>query len=91
VVGALAVARLCESLGTPFTLGGVAWERLPIDPHPGPRPLAQIQGGRRLGEAAVLAGPRTATPVRSARSSWLKPRRNRRSRTRSPKEVTGRS
>jgi hypothetical protein len=62
VVGALAVARLCESLGTPFTLGGVAWERLPIDPHPGPRPLAQIQGGRRLGEAAVLAGPRTATP-----------------------------
>src|SRR4029079_10250181 len=62
VVGALAVARLCESLGTPFTLGGIAWERLPIDPHPGPRPLAQIQGGRRLGEAAVLAGPRTATP-----------------------------
>jgi hypothetical protein len=62
VVGALAVARLCESLGTPFTLGGIAWERLPIDPHPGPRPVSQIQDGRRLGEAAVLAGPRTATP-----------------------------
>ena len=62
MVGALAVARLCESLGTPFTLGGIAWERLPIDPHPGPRPVAQIQDGRPLGEAAVLAGPRTATP-----------------------------
>jgi hypothetical protein len=62
VVGALAVARLCESLGTPFVLGGVAWERIPIDPHPGPRPLAQIRGGRPLGDAAVLAGPGTATP-----------------------------
>ena len=62
VVGALAVARLCESLGTPFVLGGVAWERTPIDPHPGPRPLAEIRGGRPLGDAAVLAGPETGTP-----------------------------
>ena len=62
VVGALAVARLCESLGTPFVLGGVAWERMPIDPHPGPRPVAEIRGGRQVGEAAVLAGPETATP-----------------------------
>ena len=61
VVGALAVARLCESLGTPFVLGGIAWERFAIDPHPGPRPLAQIRGGRPLG-AALLAGPQTATP-----------------------------
>ena len=62
MVGALAVARLCESLGTPFVLGGVAWERTPVDPHPGPRPLAEIRGGRPLGDAAVLAGPKTATP-----------------------------
>jgi hypothetical protein len=62
VVGALAVARLCESLGTPFALGGVAWERIPIDPHPGPRPLAEIRGGRPLGDAAVLARPETGTP-----------------------------
>jgi hypothetical protein len=62
VVGALAVARTCESLGTSFVLGGVAWERLPIDPHPGPRPLSEIRGGRRLGDAAVLAGPETTTP-----------------------------
>ncbi len=62
VVGALAVARLCESLGTPFVLGGVAWERIPVDPHPGPRPLAEIRGGRPLGDAAVLARPETGTP-----------------------------
>jgi hypothetical protein len=62
VVGALAVARLCEALGTPFVLGGVSWERAAVDPHPGPRPVAEIRHGRPLGEAAVLAGPRTSTP-----------------------------
>jgi hypothetical protein len=62
VVGSLAIARRCEELGTPFVLGGVAWERLPIDPHPGPRPVAEIVGGDPLGIHAVLAGPETATP-----------------------------
>jgi hypothetical protein len=62
VVGSLALARYCEQLGTPFVLGGVAWERMPIDPHPGPRPSEQIVGGRRLGERAVLADPETSTP-----------------------------
>ena len=62
VVGALALARLCESLGTEWVLGGVAWERLPVDPFPGPRPAAQIAGGRALSDHAVLAGPETATP-----------------------------
>ena len=61
VVGALAVARRCERLGTPFVLGGVAWERLPIDPKPGPRPVEEIAGGDPLGRRAALAGPETAT------------------------------
>jgi len=61
VVGALAVARLCESLGTPFALGGVAWERFAIDPRPGPRATSEIGGGESLGEDAVLAGPGTVT------------------------------
>jgi hypothetical protein len=61
VVGALAIARLCESLGTPFALGGVAWERFAIDPRPGPRPLAEIRGGDPLDDGAVLADPATAT------------------------------
>ena len=61
VVGSLAVARLCETLGTPFALGGVAWERFAIDPRPGPRPVAEIRGGESLGDDAVLAGPDTTT------------------------------
>ena len=63
IVGALAIARMCEDLGTGWVLGGVAWERMPIDPHPGPRPVEQIEGGRRLGEHAVLAGASTSTPT----------------------------
>jgi hypothetical protein len=61
VVGGLAIGRLCESLGTPFELGGVAWERFAVDPYPGPRPIEQIRGGRRIGDAAVLADPDTGT------------------------------
>jgi hypothetical protein len=62
VVGALAIARRCEELGTPFVLGGVAWERMPIDPHPGPRPVDQIRDGDPLGKRAILAGAATSTP-----------------------------
>jgi hypothetical protein len=62
IVGSLAVARRCEQLGAETVLGGVAWERMPIDPYPGPRSVEQIEGGRRIGERAVLAGPRTTTP-----------------------------
>jgi hypothetical protein len=62
VVGALSTARLCQQFGAEFVLGGVAWERFPIDPYPGPRPLEQIHGGNRLGPAAVLADENTTTP-----------------------------
>lgn len=62
VVGALASARLCQSFGAEFRLGGVAWERFPIDPYPGPRSIDQIIGGKPLGPAAVLADEKTTTP-----------------------------
>ncbi|MQA74090.1 MAG: DUF1152 domain-containing protein [Solirubrobacterales bacterium] len=61
VIGSLAVGRRCEELGTPFALGGVAWERFARDPRPGPRPIDEISGGRRIGMHAVLADPATAT------------------------------
>jgi hypothetical protein len=61
VVGSLAVARRCEELDTPFELGGVAWERLPIDPRPGPRPASEITGGEPLGAHALRARPETTT------------------------------
>ncbi len=54
VVGALAVTDLLEALETDWVLGGVAWERSPIDPRPGPRSLDEIRGGHRCGSAAVL-------------------------------------
>jgi len=61
VLGALATARLCEQFGVEFVLGGVAWERLPIDPHPGPRPAEQIVDARPLAGSVVRAGPSTRT------------------------------
>jgi hypothetical protein len=54
VVGALALTDLLGELNTEWVLGGVAWERSPIDPRPGPRSLEEIRGGRPCGSAAVL-------------------------------------
>jgi hypothetical protein len=62
VVGALATARLCQAFGAEFVLGGVSWERWPIDPHPGPRRLDEILGGKPLSPATMLAGEGTTTP-----------------------------
>jgi len=61
VVGALAPAAMCESVGIEVRLGGVAWERLVIDPRPGPRRLDEIRGGQPL-DGAVLADGGTTTP-----------------------------
>jgi hypothetical protein len=57
----LAAARLCQSLGCETVIGGVAWERLPIDPHPGPRPASEIIDARPLAEHVLIAGPKTRT------------------------------
>ena len=57
VVGALAVAELCRTLGTPSRIGGVSWERRPIDPRPGPRRLDEVSGTRPLNASVALAGP----------------------------------
>ena len=62
VVGALAVARRCEELGTPFVLGGVAWERFADRPVPGAAPgCRDRRRPSRSATDAVLAGPETAT------------------------------
>ncbi len=61
VVGALGVTDLLDGLGTEWVLGGVAWERSPIDPRPGPRSLEEIRGGRPCGSAAVLTEGSTTT------------------------------
>jgi hypothetical protein len=61
VVGALGITDLLEGLDTEHVLGGIAWERSPIDPRPGPRSLAEIRGGRPCGSAAVLTEGGTTT------------------------------
>ena len=61
VVGSLAIARRCQELETPFVVGGVAWERLPVDPKPGPRPANEIRDADPLGRHALLARAETAT------------------------------
>ncbi len=61
VVGALAVTDLFRGLKTDWVLGGVAWERSPIDPRPGPRSLEEIRGGKPCGSAAILTEGSTTT------------------------------
>jgi hypothetical protein len=62
VVGALAVAELARLLGTPSVVGGLSWERLPIDPGRGPRRVDELDGARRIGARVALAGPDTTGP-----------------------------
>jgi hypothetical protein len=62
VVGALAVADLAAAAGLTARVGGVTWERRPIDPLPGPRRLEEIDGAEPLAEGVVLAGQGTRGP-----------------------------
>ena len=63
VVGALAVAELARQLGTPCVVGGLTWERRPIDPYPGPRRIAELSpDARRINEHVAMAGPDTTGP-----------------------------
>jgi ribulose-5-phosphate 4-epimerase/fuculose-1-phosphate aldolase len=60
VVGARATAELCRlEHGASPVLGGVTWERRPIDPRPGPRPEAEIEGARRLAPGVLAASAAT--------------------------------
>ncbi len=60
VVGALATAEHARIYdGAEPVLGGLAWERRPIDPAPGPRRASEIEGAKRLAPSVLLAGPKT--------------------------------
>jgi hypothetical protein len=68
VVGALAAAetlRLRDG-GRPV-VGGVTWERRPVDPEPGPRSAAEIEGARELAPGVLAAGPATAVRASGVR------------------------
>jgi hypothetical protein len=61
VVGALAAAHLCRRSGVPARVGGVTWERLPIDPRPGPRSAEEILDATELAPGVLEASPATRT------------------------------
>jgi len=66
VAGALAAAEAARALGVAdAVVGGLTWERRPVDPLPGPRLLDEIEGlVERLGDgtSAAIAGPDTTGP-----------------------------
>jgi hypothetical protein len=68
VVGALATAEACRLYhGARPVLGGVSWERRPIDPQPGPRSIEEIEGARLLGPGVLAAGPGTRVAASGVR------------------------
>jgi hypothetical protein len=58
VVGALAAAELLGDA----VVGGLTWERRPVDPIPGPRLLDEVSGAERLNDVVALCGPDTSGP-----------------------------
>jgi hypothetical protein len=68
VVGALALAEYCRLYhGADPIVGGVAWERQPIDPEPGPRRADEIEGAGEIAPAVLAAGPQTKVAGRDVR------------------------
>ena len=60
VVGALATAEAMRLYDDAEPLvGGLTWERRPIDPVAGPRRVDEIDGAWELAPGVLLAGPRT--------------------------------
>jgi len=60
VAGALAVAELSRLYhGGDPVVGGVTWERRPIDPDPGPRRVDEIEGGEMIAPCVLMANAST--------------------------------
>src|SRR5258705_652244 len=60
VVGALAVAEHCRLFnGADPIVGGVSWERRPIDPEPGPRAAAEIENATEIAPGVLAASGET--------------------------------
>jgi hypothetical protein len=69
VVGALATAEHCRiEYGAAPVLGGVTWERRPIDPEPGPRALEEIEDARPLAPAGPPAPGASPVLLANART-----------------------
>src|SRR5213592_1642040 len=68
VVGALAVAEHCRLFyGADPIVGGVAWERRPIDPEPGPRRADEIEDALEIAPGVLAASGATRIRDRDVR------------------------
>lgn len=61
IVSTIPTARFLESHGIDVMLGGVAWERVVVDPQPGPRHFEEIDNIDQLNETVALATEATHT------------------------------
>lgn len=61
IVSTIPTARLLESHGVEVIYGGVAWERVVVDPQPGPRHFDEIENIDRLNDTVALATEETRT------------------------------
>ncbi|RLG60245.1 hypothetical protein DRN86_03000 [Candidatus Geothermarchaeota archaeon] len=62
VLSTLPTYRYLRSLGlNDVLLGGVAWERVVVDPKPGPRSLDEITGVKKISETVGLIGKESRT------------------------------
>lgn len=61
IVSTIPTARFLESHGVEVLLGGVAWERVVVDPQPGPRHFDEIGSIDQLNETVALASAETQT------------------------------
>jgi hypothetical protein len=60
VVGALATAEYCRLYyGADPIVGGVSWERRPIDPEPGPRRADEIENATEIAPGVLASGADT--------------------------------
>jgi hypothetical protein len=68
VVGALATGEACRLYaGADPVVGGVTWERRPIDPLPGPRRADEIAGADVLAPGVLMAKPETCVRASGVR------------------------
>lgn len=62
VVGCVPTADLLAAHGVEPVLGGLAWERVPHDPHPGPWPVDELQAVDPVAPGVVEATGEARTP-----------------------------
>jgi hypothetical protein len=71
VVGTVPTAQLLEAHGVEPVVAGLAWERVPHDPHPGPRPVDDLEAVEPVAPGVVraTAGTRTSDGVTFAETA----------------------